>query len=208
MPRTVLHLAAKPGEDSQILHACRRHTILMDAPIQVTLSVVDSSHQPVGGATVNVRDTGADRGATFAKTDARGTVEIGPLLPARTYEILVSPPSNRRDLAPVRIDHWSPASADTIQLPRGRTLTGRVVDGDENPVGDSWIWYRTPTTGRWSVVGSQVNGNFSIPSLPDEEVTLVVVSNDAPGSPPAATRDPTKAITAPAGSDGVILRLR
>ncbi|HVG94384.1 MAG TPA: carboxypeptidase-like regulatory domain-containing protein, partial [Planctomycetota bacterium] len=139
----------------------------------VTVAVQDPDGRPLESAHVVVRASGGRTASDLAEDEApRGArsarrgkgVQIGPLDPSSPLALWVVPPKDRQDLVRKVIAPWTPSDT-TVQLERGRLLTGIVRDPDGRPVPYARAEWRA-ADGDWVGTAAREDGRFALRGLP------------------------------------------
>ncbi len=144
--------------------------------IAPTLVVRDPEGKPVASVRVGARriphsDGGPDASGT---TDAAGVVRLDGLEQGAEYNLELTAPRERKDLADLERSPWKPAS-ETLTLPRGFTAKGVVLGADGKPT-EAMVWWSSGSnrTGR----STGPDGTFAIEHLPDGPISLLATAQD------------------------------
>jgi hypothetical protein len=141
--------------------------------LHVTVQVQDPDGRPLDSARVGAvaadGRTASDLTEVDAPSGARATrggggVRIGPLDPSSPLALWVVPPKDRHDLVRRVIVPWTPSDT-TVQLERGRLLTGIVRDPGGRPVPYARAEWRT-ADGDWVGIDARRDARFALRGLP------------------------------------------
>jgi hypothetical protein len=136
---------------------------------EVKIRVLDPDGKPATGATVRASVPGHSWMAREAKADGAGNARLTGLGLQTPYDLTVVPPAGRWDIAGIRSFGWKPV-ADTLTLPRGETVEGRIL-GQSGPVPKAVVWWKD-SRGIWQSATASSNGGFRITALAGSRVTL------------------------------------
>lgn len=172
-------------------------TIPLEQAVLVTAQFRDDkSGEPVPGVVASVSRGGAEIART---TDAKGTISLF-LLPGTVTLRILTPepylwlPGEFRDFSVPA--HVAQHELPTVELTRGVTVEGSVLDAGGKPVGSVWLvanWPAGPYGGHVTT-SSDTNGRFRLARLhPTAEFTLAAQLNGAQAMEPLVlTADPEK----------------
>lgn len=143
------------------------------------IRVTDEKRAPLGstGVTVMVARSGASRLlAAQYRTDGSGWVEIEGLPDQDLLTMIVT----AKDRAPVALTDRFPQFPEAIELRRGLNVTGRFVDGRDEPIGgvrvraEAWLGSSGAVVGRETT--SAPDGSWTIDRLPADVRAVIVAT--------------------------------
>lgn len=186
--------------------------------ISVRITVLDRDGAPVRGAEVfaygkNPRSRSASMpawaghgGPRGRVTDAHGVALLPGLDPAATYRFAIDAPRDRPELRePPAIADWKPRD-ETVRLGRWYVVKGVVRDPAGRPVGRAHVSAKESPPDHPLRSYTAEDGTFSIESVPEGPLTLVVELSEGvlsgPSRPPPS-RDPGTVVQA--GDENVTL---
>lgn len=159
---------------------------LWAASATVSGVVVDEAGQPVVDAEVRLSPNPAylapvwegDAGTIRVRTSAEGTFRLERVASGRIFDLAVTRPGFAPSLRAVVVPERRPLSPLRVTLRRGRTVSGRIVDGAGRPAVEAQV----ELTQSWVVAGKDSgvvpsdrglhrattgpDGRFTIPDLP------------------------------------------
>jgi hypothetical protein len=143
-----------------------------------SVRVTDTKGRPVVGAAVFPQPAKDRMAMILAEHTGRdGVLRLPGLDRRQTYSLHVRPPDDREDLSDVHVHEWVPAAGLTVELPAGRTITGRVVDAQGRAV-VAWLHYATSR--REGVMRTEPDGTFELRSLPGEDARVLALPKRGP----------------------------
>ncbi len=127
--------------------------------VSVSGTVWDNNGWPVAGALVQAAETGFGKRSWTTTSDADGgwTLDV----PQTGIEYTVSPPADRGDLAlTVAAPVAGAQGATDLVMAAGLTLSGRVIDEDDDPVEYATIEVRDQSGRLWAIAFTGSSGRF------------------------------------------------
>jgi hypothetical protein len=138
-----------------------------------SVRVTDPKGRPVVGAAVFSQPEHDRHGMILAQhTSSEGVLRLPDLDRRRPHSLQVRPPEDREDLSDAHVHGWMPAAGLVVELPAGRTITGRVVDAEGRAVA-AWLHYATSR--REGVSSTDPDGTFELRSLPGEDARVLAL---------------------------------
>ena len=184
--------------------------LVLTAGSRLSGDITDEQRAPVAGARVTAVFLAHSRFFDTV-TDERGHYRLGPL-PRGEYMLVASHPDLRPRSQSLRLH--PPDVRQSLVLTAPRTVLGRVVDGDGQPVADAEVWLREQAERRGR---TDAQGRFSFEDLKPDEHWVVARHGNRVGIEQASflpseedARSPrTRDITVPldgnwTGLDGVV----
>ncbi|MCX5637851.1 MAG: carboxypeptidase regulatory-like domain-containing protein, partial [Planctomycetota bacterium] len=141
---------------------------LQAGALKVSGRVIDkSTSQPLAGVRVGCYFNEIDLDGGSTQTDIMGQYTLANLLPGEYLEIWTEPPSQYARIgAGIKLEH-NISNLD-FSLPAAATLSGKVINADTaEPIADVEIEYGNDRYNCWMSGFSDIEGRFSITSLPD-----------------------------------------
>lgn len=129
--------------------------------------ITDNQGKPLAGAGVGSPMQVLPRGV--AATSITGHIVIRGVEGQTPVDLIVAPPPERADLAPVRI-LWTPDRTDLV-LPPGHVVRGRVTSPQGDPIPNAIVHIKT-TVSDWKGLGSSRDGRFEFAGIPGGAVEL------------------------------------
>ena len=186
-----------PGEPLRIRGGTEGVRIELGQANEVEITVLSSQGAPLAGATVSlsvhrrrgepentVQELGIGDGRGRGRTNAKGTVSLGGIVPGAKYTLYVQPPRDSGDHQPLRREDWVPEN-DRIRLAAGGRVAGRLTDENGSAIAGASIQVMRPGEGEgsWTSVNAgnvrtDDEGRFEAGSLPMGPLRLQA---DVPG---------------------------
>lgn len=143
--------------------------VLAVAPAAVTGRVLEDADRPVVGATVRALAPGSLEEHGVATTDAGGRFALGAL-PTGAVRLYVHSGRHRPAwIGPIVLPRPGEAEEVLVRLRAGRTLAGRVLDGEGRPVAGAHVGVNDEGA---RLVSTDASGRFELAGLGDRPVNL------------------------------------
>ncbi len=181
---------------------------------RATVRVVDTSGRPVVSARIQCYPAAQPTGKrrvhypSAPKSDSDGVSDISGLMPGMKYNLQVSPPTDQMDtFGTVSKKNWTPAD-ETIMLPRGYVISGRVLNAKGAPIRAGMIYIKPVDSNAWNGTPMKENGAFELKGLTKGEYVIKAVPTgmDHFMQPPDSDAPVPFQDTVSAGTHNVVLR--
>jgi hypothetical protein len=163
---------------------------VLERTVDVTVRLLDDFGGRLPGAAVWLysRKT-VPRTHLRAVAGADGTVFLADLVPDLAYYLTATPPPDRPELAPRRLNEngWTPRDT-VLRFRSGQTTSGRVLDLDGEPYEGAWVT-RKDERGNWVHVGyADREGRFTVEAMDPGPLVLRALAPDKTEGEPVETR--------------------